>query len=189
MTNIHRGRKVPSKPFTPRPPSVIVPLHVRRQQQRGFPLLACLIVVIVWFRLLTLNGTHSDHNPIDIEAERQREAERRLRILGDLAGKPYDYHAFKQRSKETRVPIPVLKAWHDALHLPRADGELIDVTSQREAFTAAMDNDLDTQSAIQALDGLAKQIQEAAKTDADPSQAQTTLRELGGVLGLVLDTA
>jgi len=83
----------------------------------------------------------------------------------------------------------MLKAWHDALHLPRADGELIDVTSQREAFTAAMDNDLDTQSAIQALDGLAKQIQEAAKTDADPSQAQTTLRELGGVLGLVLDTA
>jgi putative transposase len=69
----------------------------------------------------------------DLETARQQEAERRLRILGDLAGKPYDYHAFKQRSKETRVPIPVLKAWHDALQsqgeaaLKPAEWEPLDV--------------------------------------------------------------
>jgi hypothetical protein len=50
----------------------------------------------------------------DMETLRQQEAARRLRLLGELVGKPYDYHAFKQRAKETRVPIPLLKAWYDA---------------------------------------------------------------------------
>jgi len=83
--------------------------------------------------------------------------------------------------------VAMRKTWLDALRLPASDGAMIDPSTQREAFISAMDNDMDTNSAIQALDTLAKQINEAAKEAANPADAQATLRELAGVLGLRLD--
>lgn len=57
----------------------------------------------------------------------------------------------------------------------------------RGAFLAAMDNDLDTPAARQALVDLAETILDAASRDQQISEAQQALRELAGILGLRLD--
>lgn len=54
-------------------------------------------------------------------------------------------------------------------------------------FTAAMDDDLDTATVVAALEEFADQILRVAGTGRDVSQAQQTLREMAGVLGLTLD--
>ena len=54
-------------------------------------------------------------------------------------------------------------------------------------FTAAMDDDLDTPTAVAALEEFADQILRVADTGRDVSKAQRTLREMAGVLGLTLD--
>lgn len=50
---------------------------------------------------------------LELETAQQQEAKRRRQVLGELVCSPYDYHAFTQRSRKTRVPISVLKNWHD----------------------------------------------------------------------------
>lgn len=45
------------------------------------------------------------------------EQARRLMELGDLTQKPYDYARFRKRSRETLIPIKVLKSWHSAYSL------------------------------------------------------------------------
>lgn len=50
----------------------------------------------------------------DIETARHNEAQRRLRMLGELAGRDYDYRAFRERSRAALIPMPMLKAWHEA---------------------------------------------------------------------------
>lgn len=64
------------------------------------------------------------------------------------------------------------------------NGDVLDASAFAERFLAAMDNDLDTPTAIQVLGELADAIQDAHGSDIRP--AQSTLRELGGLLGLVL---
>ena len=54
-------------------------------------------------------------------------------------------------------------------------------------FTAAMDDDLDTPTVVAALEEFADQILRVAGTGRDVSQAQETLRDIAGVLGLTLD--
>ncbi len=51
-------------------------------------------------------------------------------------------------------------------------------------FSAAMENDLDTPGAVQALAGLAQAILEAAQCRRDVQEAQAALRKYGQVLGL-----
>jgi len=65
-----------------------------------------------------------------------------------------------------------------------SNGQL-DASDLRERFTSAMDNDLDTPTAITALVELSDQIREASGSS-DVSAAQQTLRELGNILGLSL---
>jgi putative transposase len=35
-------------------------------------------------------------------------------MLGDLVSKDYDYPAFRERSRDALIPMPMLKAWHEA---------------------------------------------------------------------------
>jgi L-cysteine:1D-myo-inositol 2-amino-2-deoxy-alpha-D-glucopyranoside ligase len=61
----------------------------------------------------------------------------------------------------------------------------IDVSSERARFLNAMDDDLNTPEAIEALREIATAILESPEDD-DTRAAQRSLRELGGVLGLTL---
>ncbi len=61
----------------------------------------------------------------------------------------------------------------------------IDVTVFRERFLNAMDDDLDTPTAIEALRAISQSILEAPEED-DARDAQATLQELAGLLGLTL---
>jgi len=63
--------------------------------------------------------------------------------------------------------------------------EEVDVSVYREQFLNALDDDLDTPSAIKALREIGQAILEAPEED-DARQAQKTLRELSGLLGLTL---
>jgi L-cysteine:1D-myo-inositol 2-amino-2-deoxy-alpha-D-glucopyranoside ligase len=63
--------------------------------------------------------------------------------------------------------------------------EVVDVDVFRERFLNAMNDDLDTASAIEALREIGQAILEAPEDD-DVREAQETLRELSGILGLTL---
>lgn len=64
-------------------------------------------------------------------------------------------------------------------------GESLDHSDARQRFLSALDNDLDTPGAVAALVELSDRIRAASATS-DITQAQQTLRELGGLLGLSL---
>ena len=64
--------------------------------------------------------------------------------------------------------------------------EIVDVEIYRERFLNAMQDDLDTPSAIDALRDIAQAILEAPEED-DVRDAQETLRELSTILGLTLN--
>ena len=57
----------------------------------------------------------------------------------------------------------------------------------RAAFENAIDDDLDTVTAIEALSGLAGEVLEAAKESRAAFEAQRALRILGSRLGLQLE--
>lgn len=65
------------------------------------------------------------------------------------------------------------------------DGQTVDIGQRRNAFFEAMDNDLDTPTAIDVLRQIAAGILEAPD-GTNVSDAQATLRELGDILGLTL---
>lgn len=74
----------------------------------------------------------------------------------------------------------------EALALPSYGIEQeVDVSFLRERFFNAMDDDLDTPTAIEALREIAQAILEAPEED-DARDAQDTLRELSEILGLTL---
>lgn len=64
-------------------------------------------------------------------------------------------------------------------------GDALDGSAREARFLAALDDDLDTPEAIDVLRGLAEDIRDAAP-EADVSGAQSSLRRLGGLLGLQL---
>jgi L-cysteine:1D-myo-inositol 2-amino-2-deoxy-alpha-D-glucopyranoside ligase len=64
------------------------------------------------------------------------------------------------------------------------NGDVLNVDAYRERFLAAMDNDLDTPTAVIVLDELGEHIMDSAGMDI--RLAQDTLRELSGLLGLTL---
>jgi len=63
--------------------------------------------------------------------------------------------------------------------------EVVDVSLYREQFLNALADDLDTPSAIEALRAIGRAVLEAPEDD-DVREAQVTLRELSGLLGLTL---
>ncbi len=62
----------------------------------------------------------------------------------------------------------------------------VDVSLERERFLQAMDDDLNTPVAIEALRNIATAILESPEDD-DTREAQNTLRELADILGLTLN--
>jgi cysteinyl-tRNA synthetase len=75
----------------------------------------------------------------------------------------------------------------ESVRLSGGMGESLDYHPHRLSFLDALDDDLDTQSALLAVENLAREIQDAAQAGQDVQRAQAELRELGGVLGLRLD--
>jgi len=67
---------------------------------------------------------------------------------------------------------------------PNGDVDPLDPGPFQERFLAAMDADLNTPMAIAALFDLAREINRAREAGRGISQAQKTLRRLGGILGL-----
>lgn len=65
----------------------------------------------------------------------------------------------------------------------------LEPSTARAAFTAALDDDLDTPAARGVLASLAEEIIAAARAGRDVTQAQGALREMGRVFGLRLDSA
>jgi L-cysteine:1D-myo-inositol 2-amino-2-deoxy-alpha-D-glucopyranoside ligase len=75
----------------------------------------------------------------------------------------------------------------EAIDLPAYGiGIELDVSSERERFLNAMDDDLNTPEAIEALREIASAVLESPEDD-DTRAAQRSLHELGGVLGLTLN--
>ena len=66
-------------------------------------------------------------------------------------------------------------------------GAALDAAPFRERFLAAMDDDLNTPQALAALFDLAREINRLGPEGGDVAEAQATLRELAGVLGLSLE--
>jgi L-cysteine:1D-myo-inositol 2-amino-2-deoxy-alpha-D-glucopyranoside ligase len=62
----------------------------------------------------------------------------------------------------------------------------LDVSAERERFLQAMDDDLNTPAAIEALRDIATAILESPEDD-DTREAQATLRELADILGLTMN--
>jgi cysteinyl-tRNA synthetase len=71
-----------------------------------------------------------------------------------------------------------------AVQEPSGNGEILNADEYRMRFLAAIDNDLDTPTALVVLYELADEILGAAGMDIRP--AQNTLKELADILGLVL---
>ncbi len=63
----------------------------------------------------------------------------------------------------------------------------VDAESFRRRFIEAMDNDFNSAQALASLFDLAREINRAIDQGADATEAQRTLKELGGVLGLTFE--
>ena len=77
---------------------------------------------------------------------------------------------------------------HLAASVPGGEGPVADIPGDeyRQRFTASMDDDLNTASALACLFDLAREINRARDEGRAVEEAQATLRELAGVLGLTL---
>ncbi|HEY5625785.1 MAG TPA: cysteine--tRNA ligase, partial [Dehalococcoidia bacterium] len=77
---------------------------------------------------------------------------------------------------------------HLAASLPGGDGPAADIpgADYRERFIASMDDDLNTAGALACLFDLAREINRGRDDGRAVGEAQATLRELAGVLGLTL---
>jgi L-cysteine:1D-myo-inositol 2-amino-2-deoxy-alpha-D-glucopyranoside ligase len=75
----------------------------------------------------------------------------------------------------------------EAMLASSGTGTAVDAGEARTAFIAAMDDNLDTSSALTVLDRLANEIVQAAEAGRDVTAAQTALRTMGRVFGLQMD--
>ncbi|HEX5505747.1 MAG TPA: cysteine--tRNA ligase [Thermomicrobiales bacterium] len=87
--------------------------------------------------------------------------------------------------------MPPAQQFADALKAAAAEagggsGQAVDACAPRARFLAALDDDLNTPVALDALRDLATQIEEGRARGADVCAAQATLRELADILGLTL---
>jgi cysteinyl-tRNA synthetase len=75
-----------------------------------------------------------------------------------------------------------------AAAIPGVDGPPADVPIEtyRDRFIEAMDDDLNTPAALAALFDLARDVNRSRDEGRDIAEAQASLRDLGGVLGLTL---
>jgi L-cysteine:1D-myo-inositol 2-amino-2-deoxy-alpha-D-glucopyranoside ligase len=74
-----------------------------------------------------------------------------------------------------------------ALASDEVPGDLLDTSSYTEAFFKAMDDDLDSPSALEVIQNMVGAITEASTSRKNISEAKKALRSLGAVLGLRMD--
>ncbi|MHB1295070.1 MAG: cysteine--tRNA ligase [Anaerolineae bacterium] len=72
-----------------------------------------------------------------------------------------------------------------AVQVRGGSGAVVQSGEARAAFEAALDDNLNTRAALAALCGLADEITRGASAGCRVSEAQATLRQLGGVFGLL----
>jgi L-cysteine:1D-myo-inositol 2-amino-2-deoxy-alpha-D-glucopyranoside ligase len=105
----------------------------------------------------------------------------RLAVLGRPYRAEYEYkHEDVQTAEQQTAAI------REALSASSGSGTALEAAPARAQFRAALENDFDTQLAIAVLTGLATHIEHAVRVEQDVRSAQDTLRELAGVLGLIL---
>ncbi len=105
----------------------------------------------------------------------------RAYLLGHHYRTSWEYDEAVLKRAVARVERYAAASHADAV----AGGNPLDGMPYRECFVAAMDDDLDTPSALSILDELSDAIL-AATGKQDLVAAQGTLRELAGVMGLQL---
>jgi L-cysteine:1D-myo-inositol 2-amino-2-deoxy-alpha-D-glucopyranoside ligase len=115
-------------------------------------------------------------------------------VLGSYSSDTFRLYAFSHHYREAwQYEDDAIGSWSrladdlaDAVELPsNGFGEYLDVSPLRLRFLNAMEDDLDTAAAIEALSDIAREVLEA-NDDSDVRDAQQTLVELSGVLGLTL---
>ncbi len=111
----------------------------------------------------------------------------RLFFLGSHYRGPLAYTEDGVRSQERAVERLRLAATAPDAAAP--EGEAADPAPFRERFIAALDDDLNTPQALAALFDLARDINRAREASRPVADAQATLRELAGVLGLTFTTS
>lgn len=75
----------------------------------------------------------------------------------------------------------------EALTVQSGDGRPNSIRGPRNTFATAMEDDLDTPTAVAALEQFAHEILDAARKGQNVAEAQDALRHMGGILGLLLD--
>ncbi len=95
---------------------------------------------------------------------------------------PWSYDENELADMETIVGHMV-----EAMTVLSGFGRSLDPIPSEEVFLAALEDDLDTPTAVMVLDQLATDILVASEKNYDVDQAQSKLRELGKVLGLTLE--
>ena len=119
----------------------------------------------------------------------QREAHRRLALLGPLATSPYDYHLLRERSRQTWVPVKLLWTWWNAYQQSGLDGllpaEWTRLDEQAEARIAERERQLG--EAMDAVSITPELVKILAKRNAwSPRTAERWIRryQAGGWWGL-----
>ncbi len=106
----------------------------------------------------------------------------RLFFLSSHYRSPLFYSEESVRSQERAI-----QRLRQAVSVPSEDGPRLDAAGFRERFIEAMDDDLNTPRALAALFDLVREINRGRERGENISEAQDTLRELAGVLGLTLE--
>ncbi len=104
-----------------------------------------------------------------------------------MAGHHYR-QAWSHSQEELARAEQLAQKLRTAVTVSAGDGPSFDPSLARAAFVEAMDNDLDTATALTALERLAGEMVEAARVGRNVKAAQETLRTLGQIFGLRLDT-
>jgi L-cysteine:1D-myo-inositol 2-amino-2-deoxy-alpha-D-glucopyranoside ligase len=89
--------------------------------------------------------------------------------------------------KELKTAQELANGLRDAITLKGGKGSPLDTTNAREAFTQAMEDDLDTPRAYGVLADLLNRTQDAARDGGDIQAAQRSIREMSVIFGLRLD--
>jgi len=111
----------------------------------------------------------------------------RLFILSSHYRSPISFSEENLRAAEKGVERLLQAACADGAAGSHGGPVTIDMAVFRQRFTDCMDADFNSAQALAVLFDLAREINRAAATGADVQEAQRTLLQLGGVLGLTFE--
>lgn len=95
---------------------------------------------------------------------------------------PWEFHESSLEEAEKLV-----RRLREALAVGGGTENPLSFRGAMNSFTAAMEDDLDTTTAVTIIEQFANQILRVAETDRDVTGAQTALRQMAAVFGLYLD--